>query len=58
MSLRFIRRRLARDVHDGRPEEVLRGHEEDGEQETGQGDAEAKGKIIYSSYSSQKKNLH
>jgi hypothetical protein len=37
------RRGLSRDVHDGRPEEVLRRHEEDGQQEAGQGDAKAEG---------------
>ena len=42
------RRRIARDVYDRRPEEVLRGHEEDGEQEAGQGNAEAKGELSIS----------
>ena len=38
------RRRLPGDVHDGRPEKVLCGHEKDGQQEAGEGDAEAEGK--------------
>ena len=44
MSLFPSRRRIARDVHDRRPEEVLRGHEEDGEQEAHEGDTQTESK--------------
>ena len=40
------RRGVPRDVHDGGPEEVLRRHEEDGEEETREGDPETPGNII------------
>jgi hypothetical protein len=39
------RRRIVGDVHDGRPEEVLRRNEEDGQQETRQSNPKTKGKI-------------
>ena len=45
----ILRRGLPRDVHDGRPEEVLRRDEEDGEQEAGESHAEAEGKFTQSS---------
>ena len=40
------RRGVPRDVHDGGPEEVLRRHEEDGKEETREGDPETPGNII------------
>ena len=39
------RRRVARNVHDGRPEKVLRRDEEDGEEETGEGNPQTSGDI-------------
>ena len=39
------RRRVARNVHDGRPEKVLRRDEEDGEEETGEGNPQTSGNI-------------
>ena len=40
------RRGVPGDVHDGGPEEVLRRHEEDGKEETREGDPETPGNII------------
>ena len=40
----FLRRGLAWDVHDGWSEEVLRGHEKNGQQKTGQSNTKTKGK--------------
>lgn len=39
------RRRVARNVHDGGPEKVLRRDEEDGEEETGEGNPQTSGDI-------------
>ena len=39
-----IRRWLTGDVHDGGPEEILRRHEEDGQEETGESHPTAAGK--------------
>ena len=39
------RRRVARNVHDGGPEKVLRCDEEDGEEETGEGNPQTSGDI-------------
>ena len=39
------RRRVARNVHDGGPEKVLRRDEEDGEEETGEGNPQTSGNI-------------
>lgn len=42
-----LRRRIIGDVHDRRPKEVLRCHEENGQQETCQGDSTTKGMVCY-----------
>lgn len=41
-----IRRWIAGDVHDWRPEKILRGHEEDGQEETGESHPKATGKSV------------
>ena len=47
MDFCCVRRRFSRDVHDGRPEEVLRGDEEDGQQKASQSYTETKGKTFH-----------
>ena len=41
-----LRRWIAGDVHDGRPEKILRGHEEDGQKETGESHPQAQGESV------------